>query len=153
MIDPVSAFVAAQAAIKGIKAVIAMGRDVQGITGDLMKFFDAKDTIAKSAANRKPGQSVNSEAMQSVMHLHNLQRQEQELKEMLIYSGNGQIWDDLLQERSRITRQRKADALALEKKQAASKKEIEEVLTYVAATIALVSLLGSAIYLTLELTK
>ena len=49
MIDPFTAFAAAQAAVKGIKAAIALGKDIQSASGDILKFFDAKDTVAKEA--------------------------------------------------------------------------------------------------------
>lgn len=153
MIDPLSAFLAAQAAIKGVKAVLQMGKDVQGITGDLMKFFDAKDVIAKAATKAKPGQSVNSEAMRNVMNLHSLQEQEKEIKELLIYSGHGDLWHLLLLERLKIAKQRKADELAAEKKRAAAAKEIEEVMTYAAAAAVVLLLIGGVIWITLEVVK
>ena len=49
MIDPITAFAAARAAVSGIQAAIKLGKDLQGITGDVIKFFDAKDVVAKQA--------------------------------------------------------------------------------------------------------
>ena len=49
MLDPFTLFATAQAAIAGAKAVIPAGKDVNGIVHDLMKFFDAKDAVAKEA--------------------------------------------------------------------------------------------------------
>ena len=53
MIDPITAFATAQAAIKGVQAAIKMGKDIGAISGDLMKFFEAKDVVAKAAAQAK----------------------------------------------------------------------------------------------------
>jgi hypothetical protein len=55
MIDPITAFATAQAAIKGVKAAIALGKDIQAVSGDLMKFFDAKDVVQKAASKPKSG--------------------------------------------------------------------------------------------------
>ena len=46
MIDPLTAFAVAQGAIKGVQAAIKMGKDINAISGDLMKFFEAKDVVA-----------------------------------------------------------------------------------------------------------
>ena len=53
MIDPITAFATAQAAIKGVQAAIKMGKDINAISGDLMKFFEAKDVVAKEAVKPK----------------------------------------------------------------------------------------------------
>jgi hypothetical protein len=53
MIDPITAFATAQAAIKGVKAAIALGKDIQAVSGDLMKFFEAKDVVQKEASKPK----------------------------------------------------------------------------------------------------
>ena len=49
MIDPFTAFAAAQAMVKGIQAAIKLGKDVQGIAADLGKFFEAKDVVQQAA--------------------------------------------------------------------------------------------------------
>jgi hypothetical protein len=65
MIDPFTAFATAQAAIKGVQAAIKMGKDIGAISGDLMKFFEAKDVVAKAAT--KPGKSDTAQAVEIVM--------------------------------------------------------------------------------------
>lgn len=61
--DPITLFATAKAAIAGAQQLIKMGKDVNGIVGDMMKFFDAKDQIAKIAAEPKGfGQSDTSKA-------------------------------------------------------------------------------------------
>ena len=48
MIDPITAFAAAQAAIKGVQAAIKMGKDIGAISGDLMKFFGIIKIVASA---------------------------------------------------------------------------------------------------------
>ena len=125
--DPFTLFATAQAAIAGAKAIIQAGKDVNGIVGDMMKFFDAKDQIAKIAADPKSfGQSDTAKAMQTVMHLKELNDAENELKDMLIWSGNAPLYYAMIQERNDIVAKRKSEEIAMEKAKAKRKKEIEE---------------------------
>ena len=145
MIDPITLFATAKAAIAGAQQLIKMGKDVNGIVGDMMKFFDAKDQIAKIAAEPKGfGQSDTSRAFQTVMHLKELNDAETQLKDMLIWSGNAPVWHALIKERNDMVSKRKANEIALQKKADKRKKEINEVIT-----IALIALLA-AIVITLS---
>ena len=132
MIDPLTAFAVAQGAIKGIQAAIKMGKDINGISGDLMKFFEAKDVIAKESV-KKPkgfGKSDTAVAFETVMQLKQLQDAENELKQMLIWSGNDDVWNALMLERNRMVAERKkAEA---EKAQAKARRaaEINDILTF-----------------------
>jgi hypothetical protein len=129
MIDPITAFAAAQAAIKGVQAAIKMGKDLQGISGDLMKFFEAKDVVAKAAAEPKKstfGQSDTAKAFETVMHAKQLQDAENELKQHMIWTGNADVWQAIMIERNALVAKRKAEEIAVEKAKAKRKKEIEE---------------------------
>jgi DnaJ-domain-containing protein 1 len=118
-----------------------MGKDVNGIVGDMMKFFDAKDQIAKIAAEPKGfGQSDTAKAFQTVMHLKELNDAETQLKDMLIWSGNAPVWHALIQERNNIVAKRKSEEIALTKKKEKRKKEIEEIIT-----MALIAVLAALI--------
>jgi len=132
MIDPLTAFAVAQGAIKGVQAAIKMGKDINGISGDLMKFFEAKDVIAKESV-KKPkgfGKSDTAVAFETVMQLKQLQDAENELKQMLIWSGNDDVWNALMLERNRMVAERKkAEAEAAQAK-ALRAKEINEILTF-----------------------
>ena len=146
MLDPFTLFATAQAAIAGAKAVIQAGKDVNGIVHDMMKFFDAKDQIAKIAAEPKSfGQSDTAKAMQTVMHLKELNDAETELKDMLIWSGNAPLYYAMIQERNDIVAKRKSEEIAMEKAKSKRKKEVEEVVEMVLAIVAgamLLTLLG-----------
>jgi len=139
--DPITLFATAKAAIAGAQQLIKMGKDVNGIVGDMMKFFDAKDQIAKIAAEPKGfGQSDTAKAFQTVMHLKELNDAETQLKDMLIWSGNAPVWHALIQERNNIVAKRKSEEIALTKKKEKRKKEIEEIIT-----MALIAVLAALI--------
>lgn len=132
MIDPITAFATAQAAIKGVQAAIKMGKDISAVSGDLMKFFEAKDIVAKAAAEPKKstfGKSDTAQAFETVMQAKQLNDAENELKQMLIWSGNADVWQAILMERNSIVHKRKAEEIEMEKAKAKRKKEIEEIVT------------------------
>ena len=129
--DPLTAFAVAQGAIKGIQAAIKMGKDVQGITNDVMKFFDAKEKVAKEAVKdpKKKYSSDTSQAMSTVMQLHELNKAEEELKWHFINQGHSQLWNQILLERNSIVQRRRTqeilDATAAKNRKA----EIDEAIT------------------------
>ena len=56
MIDPITigaAFAIAKSTIAGVKEAIQMGKDIQECSGDLLKFFEHRDTVAKAAVLEK----------------------------------------------------------------------------------------------------
>ena len=131
MIDPFTAFAVAQGAIKGIKAAIQMGKDVQGITGDVMKFFDAKEKVAKEAVKdpKKKYSSDTSQAMSTVMQLHELNRAEEELKWHFINQGHSQLWSQILLERNAIVQRRRTQEILDARAAKNRKAEIDEAIT------------------------
>ena len=145
MIDPFTAFAVAQSAIKGIQAAIKMGKDVQGITGDLMKFFDAKDAVAKEAVKdpkkKTKVSSATSQAMSTVMQLHELNKAEEELKWHFINQGQSALWHQIVQERNSIVQKRKVQDILDAKAAKNRKAEIDE-----AITMALCILVAAAIF-------
>ncbi len=132
MIDPLTAFAVAQGAIKGIQAAIKMGKDINGISGDLMKFFEAKDVIAKESVKKKKsfGKSDTAVAFETVMQLKQLQDAENELKQMLIWSGNDDVWNALMLERNRMVAERKKAEAEKAQAKALRAKEINDILTF-----------------------
>jgi hypothetical protein len=152
MIDPISAFATAQAAIKGVQAAIKMGKDIHAMSGDLMKFFEAKDVVAKAAATPKKGfaKSDTAQAFESVLHAKQLQDAENELKQHLIWSGQADVWQAIVMERNNIVQKRKSEEIAMEKAKAKKKQEINEAIEMVLAIVAGVLLISLLAWGTME---
>ena len=142
--DPLTAFALAQSAVKGIQAAIKLGKDLQGITGDVMKFFDAKDAVAKEAIKdpKKKYSSATSQAMSTVMQLHELNRAEEDLKWHFINQGQSALWHQIVQERNSIVQRRKTQEILDAKAAKNRKAEIDE-----AITMALCILVAAAIFI------
>ena len=154
MIDPITAFAAAQAAVKGVQAAIKLGKDIGAISGDLMKFFDAKDVVAKAAAAPEKGfaQSDTATAFNTVLHLKQLNDAETQLKEMLIWSGNAPLWQSLIQERNNIVSKRKAEEVVAQKAKDKRRKEIDSAIMFVLSILLALSIMSFVAWTTMELT-
>jgi hypothetical protein len=107
VIDPITAFATAQAAVAGIKKAVQLGKDVQGLVGEFGKFFDARDAVQKAANDaNKSGKSDTSRAMEIVMQANQLREAEEQLKHMLVYGGYPELWEMMLKERMKIKQAR-----------------------------------------------
>ena len=107
----------ATTAIKSIKTGIKLAKDTSEIAKELDKFFSAKNVIEEEAKKEqeksKKNKSLNQQAMANVLNRKKLRDAERSLKESLVWSGNAQIWEDLVKERSRLRKaQQEADEQA-----------------------------------------
>jgi hypothetical protein len=125
MIDPITAFATAQAAVAGIQKAIKLGKDIQGLVGEFGKFFDAKDVVQKAANdNAKKGQSDTARAMEIVMQANQLREAEEQLKHQLVYGGYPELWEQMLRERMKIkqAREKAERAARIEQKRIAAQR-------------------------------
>lgn len=128
MIDPFTAFAMAQGAVKGIKAALQLGKDVTGLYNEFSTFFQCGDSVHRAnskmriATIGKSDSQLGSEALQIAMASKALRDNERELKDLLYWSGNAQVWDDMIKERVRMMKERNA----LEKIEADRKQKNKE---------------------------
>ena len=148
MLDPVTAFATAQAAIKGVQAAIKMGKDIHAIGGEMMKFFEAKDVVQRAASKPKSSfaKSDTAAAFEIVMHAKQLADAERELNNYFVMSGNADLWQQLLIERNNIIQTRKAQEILDEKNAKAKKEEMEDFLTWLMAGALVILLLAMSFW-------
>jgi hypothetical protein len=148
MIDPITAFATAQAAVKGVKAAIALGKDIQAVSGDLMKFFEAKDVVQKAASSPKSSfaKSDTAQAFEIVMQAKQLADAERELNNYFVMSGNADLWQQLLIERNRLIQDRKTQEILDEKNAKVKKEEMDEFLTWLMGGALVLLLLGMSFW-------
>jgi hypothetical protein len=103
ILEAVTLITTASAAIGAVKEFIQSGRDLCDAGEHLATYFDTKAKIQAKA--NKHGYKSDLEAF---MALEKLKQQEAELKEIMIYSGRGGMWDDWLQFQVEQKRQRVA---------------------------------------------
>ena len=150
MIDPVSigiAFSVAQSSVNNIKKAIALGKDIHSLTGEFVKFFNSSDTVHSASVKLKAknvGKSdseLGAVALELAMNSKRLRDAEKELKELLIYSGNGDIWEEMLRERTRLIKERNAAEREMINIKAKQKEQMAEDLMLGAIFIMVVFLL------------
>jgi hypothetical protein len=139
--DPITAFATAQAAVAGVKAAINLYKDAKGaakdvhsiaheITFHLGSFFEAQEEVVKSnsakSLNPIKRLSVDSQAMENVMRVRQLQQYEVELRELIIYQCPlPGLWDDFQLERKRI-RDERAEEEAQQRRLEAKQKKLKQ---------------------------
>jgi hypothetical protein len=130
MIDPITisaAFAIAKSTIAGVKEAIQMGKDLQECSGDLIKFFEHRDTVAKAAVHdKKKSKSDMGQALDTVMQAKALRDAERELKEKLIWSGQGDVWEAIQAEYNMIVANRKRAEREAEAKAKRRREEMAE---------------------------
>lgn len=145
MIDPVTAFVVAQAAVANIQKAIKLGKDINGLVGEFGKFFDAKDVVQKAANDAgKKGQSDTGKAMEIVMQANALRESEEALKHQLVYGGYPELWEQMLRERMKIKQAReKAERIARAERRRVSAQRI--LAAQIVGAVITVSVMGGLI--------
>ena len=113
MIDPVSigiAFTVAQKSVGYIKQAIALGKDVNSLYGQFARFFENSDTVHSTSTKIQSGEltdgQIRSLSIQIAMQSKALRDAEKDLKELLIYTGNKDVWDHMMAERVRMYKER-----------------------------------------------
>ena len=109
----------AGAAYNAIKGAVEKGREAQDMIGAFGKFFDSIDSVSEANIRNQStsmvskmfnGSSVEAQALEITAAKHKIAFMEKELREYLIYSGQGNFYDDMMEERRRIRRHRQVTA-------------------------------------------
>jgi hypothetical protein len=115
MIDPVSigiAFTVAQKSVGYIKQAIALGKDVNSLYGQFARFFENSDVVHSTSSKIASGELTDGQiralSIQIAMQSKALRDAEKQLKELLIYTGNKDVWDEMMAERVRMYKERAA---------------------------------------------
>lgn len=116
MIDPISigiAFTVAQKTVSGIKQAIALGKDINDLSGQFARFFENSDNVhaahikLQSDASALTDGQIRAKSIQIAMQSKALREAEKQLKDLLVWSGNKDVWEHMMQERIRMYRERK----------------------------------------------
>jgi hypothetical protein len=96
---------AANAAFSVIKEAVANSGDIMAAGESLFKYFDSKAEIQKKASAK--GGSDRGD-LEEFMALEQLKKQEEELREMMIYQGRAGLWTDWLKFQLEAKKKREA---------------------------------------------
>ena len=95
----------ANAAFAVIKEAVANSGDIMAAGESLFKYFDTKAEIQKKASSK--GGSDRGD-LEEFMALEKLKKQEEELREMMIYQGRAGLWTDWLKFQLEAKKKREA---------------------------------------------
>lgn len=109
-----------------------MGKDIHAISGEMMRFFEAKDVVQREASKPKSifAKSDTAQAFEIVMNAKRLDDAEKELNQWMVLSGHADLWQQLLIERNNIQQRRKKQEILDEKNAAEKKKEMDELINW-----------------------
>lgn len=128
----------ANSAFAIIKQTIANGQDLTRVAKQATSYFDSKSEIAKKA--KKNGSKSDMEAF---MALESLKQQEEELRELMIYAGRANLYDDWLQFQADCKRKRRDEQKQKMYKAAKTKQRIVQIFTgIVVVLVAVPSIIG-----------
>ena len=124
---------AANAAFAVIKEAVANAGDLMAAGQKVFEYFDAKSSIQKKA-----NAGGNKSDMEEFMALEQLKKQEEQLKEMMIYQGRPGLWYDWLKFQSEARKKREAAEKAAELKRLKFRERLSNIFWWSVLCIALI---------------
>jgi len=153
MIDPITAFAAANAAFKGVKMLVGAGREIQDISGQLGAWYGAVADITRAESQRKNptfldklsqgAESIEQEAMDIVVRKKTLVEKEKEIKFMLDMRFGFGTYDEMLDMRRQIRKDREKEVYAAME----SKRQIANNMAILGLSILIIGILGGGFYM------
>ncbi len=153
MIDPVTAFAAANAAFKGVKMLVSAGREMQDVSKQLGSWYSAVADITRAESQRKNptwldkqklgSDNIEQQAMDIVVRKKTLLEREKEIKFMLNMRFGPSTYDDMLQMRRQIRKEREETVYAAME----AKRQMANNLAIGGLSLAIISTIGGGIYL------
>jgi hypothetical protein len=137
------AFLAIKEAVQNSGELMSAGKAV-------MDYFNAKSNIQKKIEETPPHKRND---LEEFFELERMKKQEQELKELMIYQGRPGLWDDWLRFQANAKKRRDEAKREAEAEIERKKEELQhlfENLMIIAAIIALVAVLIGLIYWALQ---
>ena len=151
MIDPISAITMATSAYNMVTKMVAAGREFEDAAQQLGKWYSAVSDFRFGAEQAKnpplfkrlvSSKSIEEEALAILIHEKKIAEQEQELRTLLMYRYGANAWDELVQMRRKIAKQRQ-DTIY---KQAQMRKSLLDTVTIILLLVLSLGLFGGILY-------
>ena len=136
---------AANAAFSVIKEALSHGRDLVDVSDSAIKYFDNKSVIAKKADAHG-----NKNELAAFMELQKLRKQEEWIREHMIYAGDPGIWDAWLRFQADA---KKARELAIRQEKYRKTKEKEFLYLWLKVVAGTVLAVPALVWLIIALTS
>lgn len=135
---------AINAAYGVIKEVVGNGQELYAAGQHIAQFFNSKYELQKKL-NEKPPDQRNQ--LEEFFALEEIKAREQELKELMIYSGRPGLWDDWLQFQANQARARREEIARLELEAYNKRKNIQHWIEIAAWSVGIVIAVVSVVAL------
>jgi hypothetical protein len=134
MIDPFTALAA-------VKAAVSAGQELVNVTKQIGDFFDGVDDLRNKHEKKKnsPFASADENAMDTFVKLQQAKDAEEELRQIVIATRGFSAWQELLDIRARIRRERKEREAA---ERLAKQERFEAIMIYGGVAVGLSIVLG-----------
>lgn len=142
----------ATAAFKTVKEFVQEGRELHQMGEGLLNYFDAKSKL-QIAVN--DSQKSDKSDLEEFMALEQIKAQEDELRELMIYTGRAGMWQDWIQFQAEAARRReeqKKEAIRLKAQRDAKIYEYFEMGVAAVLIIAMLSAFGFGFYYLSEMS-
>ena len=160
VVDVDAAFATAEDAMQKSMTLMTAGCDIQDCVPDLARFFQAQGEILIAVIQEKSEDALNKKNKKkkktedefiSLMRSKKLVQLETDLKELLIYTGNGVIYEEMVRRRSAIVedfqkgrieefRELELERIAQIRKKNKIKRHIEDSITLVIGSAVIIAL-------------
>ena len=140
----IAELVAANAAFTAIKTAIQNGRQIADVASQVGKYVNATEDLRRKGEKKKRAGGAD---LEEFMHLEKLRQQEEELKQLMIYTGRPGLWHDWIKFQAQARKDRLA---AIEARRRKIQHWIEIaiiVLVCLVGTVGLAALVAWAVYL------
>jgi len=141
MIDPFTALAA-------VKAAVSAGQELVNVTKQIGEFFDGVDDLRNKHEKKKnsPFASSDENAMDTFVKLQQAKDAEEELRQIVIATRGFSAWQELLDIRARIRRERKEREAA---ERLAKQERFEAIIIYGGVAVGLSIILGITVVIIL----
>lgn len=126
---------AANAAFQVIKAALNNGKELSAIGGKVFDYFDNKAKIQEKATKKAVGGGERSD-MEEFMALEQLNAQETELRERMIYAGRPGLWEDWVKFQAQAARRRREAKEAAARMARLRKNKISNIIDIIVLSLA-----------------
>ena len=136
---------AANAAFSVIKQALSNGKEIFEVGEEATRYFDNKSVVAK-----KSNAHGNKEELSAFMELQKLRKQEEWLREHMIYAGDPGIWDAWLQFQSDAKRAREK---AIREQKQRKAKQMEFIILWIKVVAGIAILVPALVWLIVGLAS
>ena len=133
----------ATAAFKTVKEFVQEGRELHQMGEGLLNYFDAKSKL-QIAVNES--QKSDKSDLEEFMALEEIKRQEDELRQLMIYCGRPGMWQDWIQFQSEAARRREEQRKQAIREKAQREAKIYEYFEIGVALAMIVGMLVAAVW-------